>query len=296
MATGKATVASKKFQRNSDTVCIIGFAPPSRNNAPWDDLTKDFVGLNEEIAFKDWFKRKPENIAAWLQLHPRQSFTREDNQNDPNHWKWLKQKHPFPILMQEEYPDVPSSMKYPYDDVVREFGNYFTSSLTYGMAWAYLQGYKRMELYGFNMASNTEYIKQRPNAHYFIGLMRGKGIDVYVPSNCTLMQGYAEYAYGDVMIGCRQDLEMLEKVHDTKLEAVADKVNNLRGTANALLDATRFYPELTTEYGETEQKAVTLRDDYYAKKGWVRGLKSAQTLMDKYLGMDRNPVLEGKRE
>jgi len=296
MATKKATVASKTFHRNSDTCVIVGFAPPSRNSVPWDDLSKDLIGINEELAFTDWFKRKPENIAAWFQLHPRQSFTRADNQNDPNHWKWLRQKHPFPIFMQERYSDVPSSVKYPYDKVTQEFGTYFTSTLTYVMAWAYQQGYKRLELYGFNMASNTEYIKQRPNAHYFIGLMRGKGIDVYVPPNCTLMQGYAEYAYGDVMIGCRQDLEMLEKVHDTKLESVSDKVNNMRGVANALLDATRFYPELVTEYGEAERSAVTMRDDYYMKKGWVRGLKTSQTLMDKYIGMDRNPILEGKRE
>lgn len=279
------------FKRKSDTAVIIGFAPPSRNSAPWDDLSKDVFGLNEEYNF-DWFKRKPEDVAGWFQLHPRQSFTRDNNQNDPNHWKWLKQKHPFPIFMQERYDDVPSCVKYPYDEVTQRFGTYFTSSLTYAMAWAYLQGYTRMELYGFNMASDTEYRIQRPNAHYFIGLMRGIGIDVYVPPNCSIMKGYAEYAYGDVTIGARQDLEMLEKVHSTKLESVANNVNYTRGKANALLDATRFYDSLTTAYAEAEQTAIATRDDFNLKKGWTRGLNTAQKLLDKYIGFDRNPSKE----
>ena len=287
----KVTVASSQFKRSSDTCMIVGFALPSRDKTPWDDLSKDLIGLNEESVW-DWFKRKPEDVTAFFQLHPRQSFIREDNQNDPEHWKWLRKKHPFPIFMQEKYDDVPSSIKYPWDKVVQEFGTYFTSSLTYIMAWAYLEGYTKMELYGFNMASNTEYIRQRANAHYFIGLMRGKGIDVYIPPECMLMRGYAEYAYDDVMLGARQDLEMLEKIHITKLEGHANEINRVRGTANALLDATRYYPELTDAYSEAEKLAVLKRDDFHLKKGWTRGLKSAEKLMDKYLGMDRNPDKE----
>ena len=281
----------KKFCRHNDAVAFVGFAPPSRDKAPWNNPDIDLVGLNEEYSFS-WFKATPENVVAWIQLHPYESFTREDNQNDPDHWKWLQQKHPFPILMQDKYDKIPSSLKYPWDKVVQEFGTYFTSSLTYGIAWAYLEGYTQMSIYGFNMASNTEYIRQRANAHYFIGLMRGKGIDVYIPPECMLMRGYAEYAYDDVMLGARQDLEMLEKIHITKLEGLANEINKVRGTANALLDATRYYPELTDAYSEAEKLAVLKRDDFHLKKGWTRGLKSAEKLMDKYLGMDRDPDKE----
>jgi len=274
-------------ENKSKTIAIVGFAPPSRALAPWEDIDITIAGLNEEYKF-DWFKRKEGNV-VWFQLHPRESFTRENNTNDPNHWKWLQKEHPFPIIMQERYEDVPSSVRYPREKVFKEFGTYFTSSLTYIMAWAYLEGYTRMELYGFNMASNTEYIIQRPNTHYFIGLLRGKGIDIYTHPESKLMQGYAEYAYDDLMLGFRQDLEMVRAINNPKMEEAVKQTNFLRGKANALMDAAQIYPELAPKYEEVEKAAVMARDNFNIKKGWLRGILSAESMVDRMIGFQRLP-------
>ena len=288
----KVTVTSLSgYERKSDTLAVVGFAPPSRSKAPYNDTTKDLAGMNEEYAFK-WFKAKPANTAAWFQLHPFSSFSRKDNLNDKNHWAWLQKKHPFPILMAENFSQVPSCMRYPREEVFAEFGNYFTSSLTYVMAWAYLVGYKRIELYGFNMASHTEYVSQRPNAHYWIGLLRGKGMEVYTHPESKLMQGYARYAYDDLTLGIRQDLEGARRGYEISLEEFAEKSNRAQGRLNAIMDAVQVYPELTSKVEEYKRNATLVRDDFHIKKGYIRGLRATERAVDKFVGMQRSENVE----
>ncbi len=230
------------FVRRNDTMAIVGFAPNTRQLSPWNNPTVDLFGINEGYSFK-WWKQKTENVAGWFQLHKRESFMRPDNHNDSGHSKWLRKKHNFPIFMQDVYSDIPSSVRFPIEDIVSNYGRYWRSTLAYIIAWAQLVGYKRLEIYGFEMASDSEYWGQRANACYIIGKVKGKGMDIYVPPLSRLLTGI-RYAYDNNLVGLRQDLETnLKNLGEDKNKVIAE-AEGLQGEYFLLEKLVEKYPDL----------------------------------------------------
>lgn len=132
-------------------VCIVGFAVTTRKQTPWDE-DYEFWGCNEG------YVQEFPKIDRWFQIHPYISFSRADNTNDPKHFEWLMKEHPFEIYMQEKFPFIPSSEKYPLEIYAQWYGRkYFRSSFDYMMAMAIMEGYEEIGIFGFEMASNTEY-------------------------------------------------------------------------------------------------------------------------------------------
>ena len=270
----------KSFNRTSDTLAIVGFAPSTRTKAPWNNPKINFMGLNEEYAW-DWFKQEPENITVWLQIHKRNSFSRPANHNDEKHFEWLKQEHPLPILMLEEFPDIPSSIRYPIEEVTKLYGGYWRSSLAYAVAWAHLVGYKRIELYGFEMGSDSEYWGQRANACYIIGKTRGKGTDVYVPPLSKLLTGI-RYAYESSLIGARQDLEtnLVQAKNDKrKIEA---ELAGLQGQLSVLEPLAKQRPELVGEMQKVKQEYKEKFGMMNLSEGRGQGIQLAMKLFDTF--------------
>jgi hypothetical protein len=189
--------------KHNDTVALIGFAATSRAMAPYGDPTVDLWSINE--AYKqDWFKSTP---TGWMQLHPRWDFMRKNNRNDPDHWEWLRQPHEFPIWMVAQFKDIPNSVRYPIEEAYELSRGYLTSTFSYMMALAILMGYKRIELYGFEMAVDSDYVYQKAGAEYLIGVAQGKGIEVVLPENCSLLRGNL-YGYEDLRAADRTYLGM----------------------------------------------------------------------------------------
>jgi hypothetical protein len=265
--------------RDEETLALVGFAPSTRKQAPWDNPDIMIAGLNEEYAFP-WFKRKSGKL-TFFQLHDRKVFSRPNNHNDPHHWEWLQQKHEFPIYMQQEWKD---------------FGNYFTSTMPFIMAWGVLNGYKRLELYGFDMASGTEYLFQRPNAHYFIGYLRGKGIDIYVPPTSKLMKGYAKYAYEDMSLGYRQELENSMIIQNKTIKEEMVVTNKIQGAYEAVREASSVYPEIAELIPAARDEAFSQRDKFAQMKGWVKGIQLAMSKFDALIGMERSVVNEDAKD
>jgi len=102
------------------------------------------------------------------------------NRNDPKHYEWLKSGDTPTIYMMEAYEEVPQAVKYPLDEVLMMTPGvrYITSSIAYAIALAVYKGYKRIELYGVEMETNTEYYYQRQGVVFWLGVAYGKGIEV----------------------------------------------------------------------------------------------------------------------
>ena len=261
------------------TAALVGFAPASRMVAPFENEEITIFGINEEYSY-DWFKRKSGNL-VWVQLHSRELITRDNNHNDPHHWEWLQKEHPFPIYMQEKYDDIPSSVKFPINEIRDRWRgdngwNYYTSTLAYLLVLAEYLGYKRMELYGFEMASGTEYAYQRACACYWIGKLRGKGIEVYLPPQSDLLVG-APYAYDSSFeIGYSQELDFKAGSMKKKQEENIDKYNMARGEFVAIQNACEFYPELGADLDKYESKAKKFALDAKRYEGYEHGIKMAR--------------------
>lgn len=193
---------SKRTGKN--TVALVGFAMTSRDLAPWDDKDTEIWGINEAYKVQNFMKRWD----RWFQLHSRKNFSRPDNPHDPAHYQWLQRAHDFPIYMQHHYDEIPSSVEYPLEEVIKYTSGlrYFTSTVAFMIGLAMLEGFERIELYGIEMASNTEYAYQRPNGEFMIGLALGKGVEIYLPPGNTMLSG-SLYGYEKLGVGFRQQLE-----------------------------------------------------------------------------------------
>lgn len=121
----------------------------------------------------------------------------------PEAWAWYRaQDGRRPIYTLDVEPEIPGSVRYPIEPVAAAFRwggqdeEFFTSSIDYMLALAILEGFERIEVYGVDMwAAAHERNVQRNGAHYWIGLARGRGIDVVIPDESSLCK--VERRYGD---------------------------------------------------------------------------------------------------
>lgn len=257
------------FHPKHDTLIIQGFAPTTRDLIPWGRGDFDFAALNEGYNYP-WMKKEPD---LWFQMHPRWDFTRPNNANHLNHPNWIfdrsgvcmrclgageldkkeggKEKCPecdggtytppayragLPIVMQKAWDDVPNSIRFPLKEASDLFGlgyPYFTSSVAFMLAYAYLVGYKKVELYGFEMGTQTEYHYQRANGEFIIGFLKAKGMDIYLPPACGILKGEL-YGYRNMKTGFRQNLELRRVVLEGQEQKAIGNVNRLTGQIELL--------------------------------------------------------------
>lgn len=116
----------------------------------------------------------------------------------------------------EKYPDAtvlcdpsrthlfPNGKDYPLEAVMKAVPQpYMENSIAFQLAYALYEhevlGLKISDigLFGVHMMGRGEFVWERPSVIYFIGLLQGKGINVFVPPGCPLfLSGWVEGIYG----------------------------------------------------------------------------------------------------
>jgi hypothetical protein len=178
--------------RKADKVAIIA-AGPTWRESPFGNPAFEVWGLNafHRIHNHRFFTR-------WFQIH--QPGSGEGHIDDPDHIMWLKEAHSFPIYTVRKLDEYPSSVPYPYDEVVKKFcpstGPYFTNSVDYMVTMAMLEGFPEIYVYGTDFISDgdDDYFKRRQSLEYYCGRADGMGLKVIVPDDCALLR--AEDVYG----------------------------------------------------------------------------------------------------
>lgn len=233
-------------------MALVGFSMTTRHLVPYDDKDTEIWGINDAYKTEGFMKRWD----RWFQLHPLNYLAVQDNSpRDLEHLQWLKQNHKFPIYMQEHYPDMPASVKYPLGDVCKKFGRkYLTSSFAFMFGLAALEGFERIELYGFDMKTFSEYANQRPNTEYMIGKAEGWGIDVYIPVGSSLCKGPI-YGYEDLDINFRQEMEYMHMGLEATIISQTNEFHKINGQAEILRELMSTYPELKDKAKEMTELA-----------------------------------------
>lgn len=207
---------------------IMGSHPRTRGEFDWTRDDCDVLVFNE--AMKQAWVQRADYV---MQLHLPVIWRNPGNRNDANHYEWLKSGNTPIIWMQEEYEDVPRSKKYPLDEVIKLGGNYLTSSAAYAIAWGIYSGYERIEIYGVEMETNTEYQNQRPGIAYWVGFGRGAGVDIDFHGNlltCPL------YGYeGDIKLPYEYFDKRTAELMVT-VEASRNEYNEARETSNRSIE------------------------------------------------------------
>jgi hypothetical protein len=164
-------------------VAIVGSAPSSRMQAPWEDESWEIWGLSRQYGWMPKWHR-------WFELHPLQRF----REKCPDYVGWLG-KAKCPLYVQEVTDELPNATRFPIEDFRRQYGTYVTNSISFMLGFALMQGAKQIALYGVDMAYGSEYEYQRPSVEYFIGLARGAGVNVWVPDESPLLKCGGMYGY-----------------------------------------------------------------------------------------------------
>lgn len=160
-----------------DVCVILGSHPRTRSQFDFARLDCDIWVFNEALS-NGTFPRAD----GVFQLHDPAIFRNPKNRNDPKHYDWLKTQRDCVVYMQDIYPDIPASVRYPRDMILAMLGNtqdhFLSSSVALALALAVFMRYKRIEVYGVAMETNTEYQFQREGVSFWLGFARGRGCEV----------------------------------------------------------------------------------------------------------------------
>lgn len=183
--------------RLSDTVCIVGMSH-SRQDWLYDGHAEgcEVWGLN-----RGNFAFGPDTMARftrWFQIHPFGGMM--GRYQSLEYLEWLK-VCPVSLYMEVQLPTIPSSVTYPFDEVVAAVGsNYFaTNTIGYMLGLAILEGFKEIRLYGINMGDGDLGDRYaRPSIEFLLGLAAGRGAKVWVPEESALLKGNLYAREGEV--------------------------------------------------------------------------------------------------
>lgn len=250
------------------TVCICGTNLLTRHLVNFN-LDADYWYQNESysagtVLENHWTTGKP--CHGVFQMHAPPIWKSDNSGRHPGHFNWLKKTN-IPVWMQEHFEDVPASRKYPLEEITaallpnltRNDGDlyesaapYFTSTTAYMLALAIYQGYQQIYLYGIEMASDTEYVRQRDGVTFWIGVAIGRGINVVLQKKSLLMAGPLYGYTGEIVID-KQQFEMACAALDQKIEETKTKSFQAKGTAEA-----QFRAIFSAKSPEDAEKAIQL--------------------------------------
>jgi hypothetical protein len=191
---------------NADRTFVIVGTAPTWKLAPWKDPKAVIAGLNDAYLlgmprYDVWYDLHPFDKFFYRPLAgpkkvqgyqvPAGTFVRPEG-----HLQWLA-KQTCPVFLQQADPRVPHGQALPRPTIEAHFGHWFDSSPAWMLAHALLLGFKHVVIVGIHLASEAEYIKQKPNMCYLVGVARGSGVRVDVPAESPLLQSSHTYAFED---------------------------------------------------------------------------------------------------
>jgi len=160
-----------------------------------------YIAKRDVRGHADWLKKKhhADNLRPIRPPTGWEKLKLLFNKNERAHKRVQEEENLKPIYMQHWHPEVPGSVSYPLYEVQKrvfrdkfrrgddKYVKYFTSTFAYMAGIAELEDFERVEIYGFEMADEIEYITQKACAEFWIGYLMGKGVEIYTPENCQLL-------------------------------------------------------------------------------------------------------------
>jgi hypothetical protein len=107
--------------------------------------------------------------------------------------EWLKTRG-FPVYLQQAPKGWANAKEFPFKELEQKFGSYFSSTPAWMLAWMLAEGYREIHIYGIHLATEWEYIHQRPNMEFLIGMALAQGVQFVIPDKSSLLKGRHKYA------------------------------------------------------------------------------------------------------
>ena len=110
---------------------------------------------------------------------------------DKNLIKEINKKN-FPVYTLGKYPELKNNVQYPTQEMLKEFKmGYFLTNISYMLALAITKKPKCIGMFGvdMNFGTNIEYMRNEKSCiEYWLGVATGRGIEVHIPQQSTLMK------------------------------------------------------------------------------------------------------------
>ena len=226
-----AEMRKQYFGTEADQICLLGSAPSSLRLAPYANPKWAMCGCSPGV-----YGVAP-RAEAWVELHryePGQPWF------SPEYCQFLANFR-GPVWMAEKRPEIPNSIELPIAHLIQKYSPYFfTSSLAYMMAMAIECGFKKIGLFGVDMAAASEYKDQRLGCQFFALMARARGIEVGVPPESDLLRPAPLYGISEVtharvkFMARRRELEARVQAALQTQQNAKDETLYLRGALEDL--------------------------------------------------------------
>lgn len=187
-------------------VAIVGTAE-TKMQAPYNDSSFEIWGVNNLYPHipraTRWFEIHDISFDGKNYLRRGSADFRGQNVSDYliNMGQWTAKQN-CPVYMQQKWGNlIPTATEYPLKEILEYFPNkYFTNTVSYMIALAIMEDFDEIQLFGIDMAVDTEYNHQRPSVEYFLGFFdgvrkaKGKSNVVYIPPQSDLLK--TRFLYG----------------------------------------------------------------------------------------------------
>jgi hypothetical protein len=125
----------------------------------------------------------------------------------------------IPVMMKEIYPDVPTSVRFPMEGLVKEFGTtYYNNQLCQMLAFAIqTKRFKRIFLFGVDYCAvdRVEQEFERPCTEFWMGFAMARGISIYISQKSNLLT-YTGYIKGVVYCYTENYQSPMEKFREAQ--------------------------------------------------------------------------------
>jgi len=204
------------------TVTILGKAP----SIEFVDFTRpgEFWALNDMHRTLDASK-----CQRWFQMH--RPGSGEGYLDEQGHLDWLEEgvEEGQILYMIKQYPQFPSSVPYPFAEVVDNVcpnkQPYFTNSIDYMVCLAILYKYDIINFFGVDLIMDAEHTEEgefhrmRQSLEFYIGLAMGRGAQVNMHEWSSLLRADRIYGYDEKVRGT----ETLIKDVDAGMDRVKEQ-------------------------------------------------------------------------
>lgn len=230
-------------------VAIVGAARGSIGLTPDHDPTWEIWACSTAHQHLSRWERWYEihDLEYLRMAHPDQCL------GEDGYFQWMKDSK-VPIYMQEQFPFIPASVRYPREEVLQKFPRYFESTIAWMTAHAILEAKETnittLGVYGVSMDVPEEYAHQRANMEWLLGIAHGMGIRVIVPAEARLLK--SRRLYGFETLG-NSDIGR----HITGREERLKK------------EAAQLQQAITEAQGKRQEIMGALQDIIYLKQNWL---------------------------
>lgn len=176
------------------SVAIVGSAPSSQNLAPFNSGEGEVWVLGPQARYH---KERGQAFTRIFEVHSNFEWS-----GDSDYAQSLI-KFDVPLIVNEGFPVIDENVKiFPLEMAAAILDTngkpYLTSTIAYMIALAIIEGFDKISVYGVDLSvHDREYFHQRACTEAWLGLARGRGIEIFIPEQSSVMKSTFVYGVDD---------------------------------------------------------------------------------------------------